>query len=94
MFTKLKFMNLATNDVTSFVDKQTIHKKASALPDMKVKRAPMKIKIVDALTYAKRLRLERDLLKRRIARKFCSKKAQGRKICSALVALYHEEKAK
>ena len=75
MFTKLKAMNLATNDVTSFVEKQTIHKKASALPDMKVKRAAMKSKVVDALAYAKRLRMERDVLKKRIAKKFCSNKA-------------------
>ena len=31
MFTKLKAMNLATNDVTSFVEKQTIHRKDGAL---------------------------------------------------------------
>ena len=54
----------------------------------------MKSKVVDALAYAKRLRMERDVLKKRIAKKFCSNKAQGRKVCGDLVALYHEEKAK
>ena len=94
LFTKLKSMNLATNDVTSFIDKQTIHKKASLLPDNKVKRAAMNSKLIDAIAYTKRLRQERDLLKRRLSRKFRSSKAQGRRICTDLVALYHREKDK
>ena len=94
MFMKLKSMNLATNDVSSFVAKQTTHKKALTAPDMKLRRVAMKSKIVDALTYAKRLRHERDVLKRRVARKFCTRKAQGRKTCADLVALYHVEKEK
>ena len=85
-------MNLATNDVTSFIEKQTQLKKASAKPDLKVKRAAMMSKMVDALALAKRLRQERDLLKRRLDRKYSSRKAQGRKICSEIVSQYYREK--
>ena len=92
LFSRLKSLNLATNDVTSFVEKQMTHKRTSKVPDNKVKRAAMNSKLVDAVAYTKRLRQERDLLKRRLSRKYSSRKAQGRKTCADLVALYHREK--
>ena len=92
-FTQLKSMDLATNDVASFVTKQTTHKRVTTKPDLKVQRAAMKSKLIDALSYAKRLRQQRDTLRRRVVRKAPSK-AHGRRICTGMVDHYQQVKMK
>ena len=94
LFSTLKSMNLATNDVTSFVTKQSTHKRVSKLPDLSVKRAAMKSKLLDALSFAKRLRQKRDLLRRRVLVKFSSRKSHARDVLSELVDHYHLVKNK
>ena len=53
LFKTLKSMNLATNDVTSFVRKQSEIKRVNSSPDTHVMRSAMKSKLVDALAYVK-----------------------------------------
>ena len=89
MFSTLKSMNLSTNDVSSFVNGQTLHKRVLVKPDVKVQKAAMKSKLLDALMYARTLRRHRDLLKKKISSKYSDSKTKSRKICSELVELYH-----
>ena len=56
LFFTLKKKGLATNDVRSFSNKQTIHKRVNKSVDSKVKRTAMQSKLVDAVAYASRLR--------------------------------------
>ena len=48
LFNTLIRLDLATNDVKSFVSKQTIHKRIDKRPDIKVQRVSMKSKLHDA----------------------------------------------
>ena len=80
IFTTLKSMDLATNDVTSFIVKQTSHKRVNAKPDLKVLRAAMKSKIDDATAYLKRLRQQRDKFRKKVIGNAPSK-ANGRRLC-------------
>ena len=73
LFKTLKSMDIATNDIASFVKKQTNLKKASSRPDIKVLRAAMKSKLSDALSFAKRLRQRRDALRKRLVKRASSK---------------------
>ena len=66
LFATLLSLGLATNDVKNFVQKQTIHKRVSSKPDLKVQRLAMRSKLSDACAHAKRLRQERDALKKRV----------------------------
>ena len=88
LFSTLKSLNLSTNDVTSFVMGQTIHKRILVKPDVKVLKAAMKSKLLDALMYARKLRRQRDLLKRKISSKYSDSKGKSRKICLDMVELY------
>ena len=56
LFTTLKGLKLATNDVMNFVKKQTLHKRVLTKPDPKVLQAAMKSKLRDALAFAKKMR--------------------------------------
>ena len=87
LFKTLKSMDIATNDIASFVKKQTNLKKASSRPDIKVLRAAMRSKLSDALSFAKRLRQRRDALCKRLVKR-ASSKSQGRRICSELASQY------
>ena len=70
MFDALIKLNLATNDVLSFINKQTIHKKVVRQPDLKVQKLAMSSKISDAVAFSKRLRKQRDILKARVSKKY------------------------
>ena len=64
LLTKLKTLDLATNDVTNFLQKQTQHKRVLSGPDLRVQKAAMQNKLADALVFARKLRHERDTLKK------------------------------
>ena len=93
-FNTLKGMNLATNDVKNFVQKQTIHKRVQTKPDFKVQKAAMRSKLSDALAFAKRLRQRRDTLKSRLVKKFACKRSEGRRVLDNLVTHYKNYKIK
>ena len=94
LFATLLSLGLATNDVKNFVQKQTIHKRVSSKPDLKVQRLAMRSKLSDACAHAKRLRQERDALRKRVMRKFSSRKSLGRRILGEMVARYKLQKNK
>ena len=96
MFTKLKALDLATNDVANFIVKQTIHKKtkSNSKPDLKVQRAAMGSKLVDAIAYCQRLRRERNVWKRKVVKKYVNEKSKGRKLLQNLVDYYRSVKEK
>ena len=56
LFSILTKIGLATNDVGSFALKQSSHKRVKSQVDMRVVRSAMRSKLVDALSYVKRLR--------------------------------------
>ena len=86
-------MNLATNDVFNFVNKQTIHKRARKGGfDFKVQRAAMTSKLKDALAYAKKLRQVRDKQKKKLSSKLCSNKSLERTTLKNLADRYKEIK--
>ena len=74
LFSTLKRKNLSTNDVSSFLSKQTIHKRVNSCVDVKVRKAAMHSKLVDALAYAKRLRQQRNSLKKQVLKKYLNKR--------------------
>ena len=88
LFSKLIKHNLATNDVKNFVQKQSIHKRVYSGPDPKVRKAAMKSKLLDAIANSRRLRIDRDTLKRRLAKKYASRKSLCRRIQEDLVKKY------
>ena len=92
MFNILIKKNLATKDVTSFVKKQAIHKRVSSKPDPRVQHIAMRSKLYDACAQARKLRLERDTLKRRLARKYETRKSVGRRVLDGLVRDYRSYK--
>ena len=94
LFTRLRSMNLGTNDVTNFVRKQSAHKKASNKLDLKVLRTAMKSKMVDAIAFSKRLRQQRDSSKKRLIKKHSNNTNHGRKILQNLVSHYTNYKRK
>ena len=61
LFSTLRNMGLATNDIMSFVEKQSMHKRVNRELDNKVMSSAMKSKLVDACTHMKRLRLLRSI---------------------------------
>ena len=79
LFSKLKSLNLSTNDVTSFVNGQTVHKRILVKPDAKVQRAAMNSKLRDALMFARKLRRQRDFLKKNLCRKYRESTSKARK---------------
>ena len=80
LFKKLMNHNLATNDISNFVRKQSIHKRIFSSPDLNVQKSAMKSKFVDALACVKRLRKDRDALKKRLAKKCDGRKSLCRRI--------------
>ena len=87
LFSTLKLMNLATNDVMNFVKKQSEIKRIKSDPDARVLKAAMKSKMNDAVEHAKRLRRLRDSLKRKVQLKFPSK-AKSRRMLADLYSHY------
>ena len=94
LFKKLIKHDLATNDVKNFVVKQSIHKRILSEPDLKVQKVAMTSKLQDALASARRLRVERDSLKRRLAKKYKSRMSFWRRVQDDLVKYYREHKKK
>ena len=92
LFEKLLKLGLATNDIKNFILKQSAQKRILCKPDFKVLRSAMRSKLSDACAFLKRLRRLRDTLKKRIARKYSSRKAYGRKVVDELVSKYREKK--
>ena len=76
----MKSMGIATNDVSNFVKKQTIHKRVNQAPDTRVQRIAMHSKLADAIAFASRLRRERDMLKKRVSKKYSGSTALGRRL--------------
>ena len=91
MFMNLMSMDLATNDVNSFVMKQVCHKRVNSRPDLKVQKAAMKSKLIDVLSYAKRLRQQRESLRKRLVRRADSK-SKAKKVVDDLLNHYHQTK--
>ena len=75
LFTKLKALDLATNDISNFIQKQTLHKRVQSDPDLRVQRVAMQSKLADVLVFARRLRRERDSLKKRLEKKYSFNKS-------------------
>ena len=67
---KLHQSGLSTNDVKNFAKKQTTHKRTDKSTDHKVVKSAMKSKVVDALAQAKRIRQQKNLLKKRVEKKY------------------------
>ena len=79
LFSKLNTLGLATNDVKNFVDKQTIHKKAIKVQDVKLKKCAMRSKLMDACAFAKKLRQVKNSQKDPVIKKYQHSKARGRR---------------
>ena len=94
LFIKLKGMGLATNDVSSFVKKQVIHKRVIKCPDTKVLKASMQSKLIDAVAFAKKLRVQRDNEKSKLSKIYSSCKSRGRRVLEALYEHYREHRMK
>ena len=92
VFKTLKSLNLATNDITNFVKKQTIHKRVIVRPDLKVQKIAMKSKIADAVAFAERLRKLRNSLKKKVSRKYADRKSKGRRVLDSLLKVYRQLK--
>ena len=88
-------MGLATNDVQSFIRKQTVQKRVNKGPDPKILKATMQSKLMDAVAHAQKLRRQRDIEKKRLSKKYASCKAKGRRILESLNMYYktHKEEA-
>ena len=93
LFTTLKRLGLSTNDVSSFVDNQSLHKRILKGVDNRVRKTMMQSKINDAIVFAKRLRQEKNVLKHRILRKYPENKCRARSIVKDLLQKYRSSKA-
>ena len=87
LFGTLKKLGLATNDVRHFVNKQTIHRKASKNIDFKLKKSAMQTKLGDACAYAKKLRQTKNILRNKVLQKYCDRQ-EGKKVVADLVNKY------
>ena len=92
LFATLKRLGLSTNDVSSFVEKQLIHKKVVSHSDPKLRRVAMHSKLVDASAYAKRLRQEKNTWKQRIFKKYQGNKSKGKRVVDELLQKYKHQK--
>ena len=93
LFDTLIKKGLSTNDVTSFVTKQTLHKKVQICVDDKVRKSAMRSKLSDALAYAKRLRQEKNAAKKQVLKKYRSQKLKGREVLSELIQKYRQTRS-
>ena len=93
VFTTLRGLGLATNDVLSFAKKQTIHKRVLKHPDRKVILSAMKSKLQDALSFAKRLRQRRDSLRKKLQKEIGNNGNEFRRLQDKLVNKYRGVKA-
>ena len=94
LFSTLKRLGLATNDVRSFVEKQTINRKVKVGVDANVKRSAMNSKLIDACAYAKRLRQDKNILKTRVLSKYRNQVAKGRRVLDEIHKKYLSIKLK
>ena len=92
LFGTLMKLGLATNDVNSFIQKQTSHKKANDRPNFRVQRAAMRSKLDDACAHARYLRRLRDTLRKRVLKKFSSRKSFCRRLLEDLNVKYKQRK--
>ena len=92
LFSRLKSMDLATNDVANFVKKQTIHKRVRNSPDLRVQRSAMQSKMSDSIAYASRLRRVRDDLKKKLSKKHSGNKSKLRRIEDSILKHYKHAK--
>ena len=92
--TSLRRLGLATRDVKSFIEKQVCHKRVMKCSDIRVLRSAMQSKVLDACAYAKRLRQEKNILKKRVLRKYQSSTAKGRRVVAELVSRYNQTKVR
>ena len=88
LFSTLKRLGLATHDVGHFVQKQTIHRKASKQIDSKLKKSAMQSKLSDACAYARRLRQTKNNLKNRILNKYSSNRQEGKRVVTEFIQRY------
>ena len=88
LFGTLKRLGLATNDVRNFVEKQTLSRRANFSTDSKVKRSAMQSKLTDACAYAKRLRQDKNTLKKRVISKYQNNVAMGRRVIDEIHKKY------
>ena len=93
LFDALIKKGLSTNDVTSFVSKQTIHRKVNLCVDDKVRKLAMKSKLTDALAFAKRLRQDKNVAKRQVLKKYRSQKLKGKQVVSNLIQKYRQTRS-
>ena len=92
LFNSLKNKNLATNDVSNFIKKQTIHRKVDKREDFKLKKAAMHSKLVDALSFASRLRQRKKIQRNEVMKFYKERKTYGRKVIKDLVDKYRERR--
>ena len=92
MFSTLKALGLATNDVRNFVSKQTMHKKVEMNVDVKLKKSAMQSKLRDACAYAKRLRQDKNYLRTKVLKKYQNCKSIGKKVVNDMVYRYRKLK--
>ena len=81
-------MGLATNDIMSFVEKQSKHKRVNRELDSRVITSAMKSKVMDVCAHMKRLRQTRNKLRNRVSRKYLDSKSYGKRILQDMVTRY------
>ena len=92
LFSTLKSLGLATNDVKHFVEKQTIHKKADKKVDVKLMKSAMQCKLKDACAHAKRLRQDKNCLRNKVFSKYRNSGTQAKKIVNDIIIRYRNLK--
>ena len=92
LFSTLKSLGLATNDVKHFVEKQALHKKMNKSLDVRIVKQCMHSKLVDACAYAKKLRQSKNSQRARVLKKYRNSKAKGKRVLKELLDRYREVK--
>ena len=89
----LQKLGIATNDISNFIEKQIIHMKVNKFADDKARRTLMRSKLIDACAFARRLRQDKNTIRKRVLRKYSNNKAQGKKIVKDIQTKYRQKKA-
>ena len=84
LFLKMIRTGVATNDVRSFLQKQTGMKRSTKRIDKKTLKSSMKSKLQDALVYARALRQDANKLRKKVMVKHNENKSQGRSILRSI----------
>ena len=72
--------------------KQVVHKNTTSKPDLKVQKAAMWSKLTDAVAFSKKLRQQRDVIKKRVAKKYAKNAYERRNVLRQLVSYYQQHK--